>query len=134
RPRAFAQRNRNHFESRWRTGMNESMDPHAPTPEFRSSLKRDLLRASRADRHFGPMPRPKSSRIGLAVGLAMGAIITLPIGLVLGARTGYASAAMLEARERDSAERTMVAQRQVAVMRRDLARLDYEGIRREVEA
>ena len=30
------------------------IDPHRPTPEFRAALKRELLRAYRAEQQFGP--------------------------------------------------------------------------------
>ena len=93
--------------------MNDFNDQHAPTPEFRASLKRELLRTHRADRQFGPPPAPRPARsantrrLGMAIGLAMGGLVTLSIGLVLGARTGYASAAVLDARQRESTTTTI---------------------------
>lgn len=64
-----------------------------PTPEFRESLERELMRALRSDAQFDPpsMHR-RTRRVAMVAGLAAGAVVMLTIGLVLGASTGYASA------------------------------------------
>jgi len=113
--------------------MNDFHDPHAPAPEFRSSLKRELQRSYRAERQFDAVRSTRAGRLGLMIGLAAGAVFTLTVGLVLGAATGYASAENLEARHREAATKAGT-QREAARMRLDLVRTNYEAVRRDFDA
>jgi hypothetical protein len=113
--------------------MNDFHDPHAPTPEFRAALKRELQRSYRVERQFDAVRSTRAGRLGLMIGLAAGAVFTLTVGLVLGAATGYASAENLEARHREAATKAGT-QRQFARMRLDLARTNYDAVRRDFDA
>ncbi|HTE44735.1 MAG TPA: hypothetical protein VK636_05780, partial [Gemmatimonadaceae bacterium] len=109
--------------------MSDFTDPnHTPTPEFRASLEREIARAYRAELQFESPRGARMRRFGMVVGLAAGAVITLTIGLVLGASTGYASAEVLDARQREATATTIVTKRQLATVRLDLARLNSENV------
>ncbi|MDB4878522.1 MAG: hypothetical protein JWM41_4968 [Gemmatimonadetes bacterium] len=114
--------------------MNDFNDPHTPTPEFLASLKHEVRRAYRADRQFETPRSARARRLGLVMGIAAGAVVTLTIGLVLGASTGYASAEVLDARQREVAATNLATKRQLAQLRLDLARSNYETVRHEVDA
>jgi hypothetical protein len=75
--------------------MNDFNDPHALPPEFRASLERDIAAALRRERQFETSSSRRTWRLGTVVGLAGGAVFTLAVGLMLGASTGYASAAVI---------------------------------------
>lgn len=119
--------------------MNDFNDrpQHAPTPEFLASLKRELRRSYRAEQQFEAPRARRFGQLGTVIGLAAGAVVTLTIGLVLGAATGYASAEGLTERQREAATAAathVATRRQIATMRLEMARADYEALRREVEA
>lgn len=117
--------------------MTEFNDPHTPSPEFRAALKQELRRAYRAERQFGVPPSMRVRRLGMVIGIAAGAVMMLTIGLILGAATGYASAEGVSERQREVvtvAANTEGTIRQYASMRLDLARANYEAVRRDVEA
>ena len=117
--------------------MTDFNDPHTPSPEFRAALKQELRRAYRAERQFGVPPSMRVRRFGMVVGMVAGAVMMLTIGLVLGAATGYASAEGVSERQRDAvtvAANTEGTIRQFAAMRLELARANYEAVRRDVEA
>jgi hypothetical protein len=114
--------------------MNDFNDPHLPTPEFRAALKRELRRAYRAENQFEPPRRGGARRVGMVIGVAAGAVVILTIGLVLGASTGYASAEAVDARHREAVANGIATRRQVAEMRLNAARANYEMIRRDVDA
>ncbi len=113
-------------------GMNQPEDPHAPTPEFRESLKRELKRAYRAEFQFGPPPsRPaRLGKIVAVVGIAAGAVFALTTGLVLGMNTGPAAAEALAANQREVAATSLATTRQFASSRLALARAVYDSVRR----
>jgi hypothetical protein len=82
--------------------MTDFANNHEPTPEFRASLEREIARAFRSEVQFGAARRASHlRRFGMVVGLAMGAVIMLTVGLVLGVNTRYASAEGLDTRRRD---------------------------------
>src|SRR3954469_2403791 len=110
--------------------MTAFNDPHAPTPEFRAALKEQLKRAYRTDRQFETRPLRRWGRVGTVVGLAAGAVFCLTVGLVLGAVTGYASAAGVNARA--IPDNNASAQRQFAKARLAVARANYEAARRDL--
>lgn len=83
--------------------MNDFTDRYAPTPEFRASLEREITRALRAERQFEVPRDSRARRVGMVIGLALGAVVTLTIGLVLGASTGYASAEVVLKEHGDTA-------------------------------
>src|SRR4051812_41338641 len=116
--------------------MTEFNDPHAPSPEFQASLKRELLRANRAEVHFAPSPRLRSRgrRMLMAAGLIFATALTLSVGLVLGASTGFASVEVLDARKREADLATMATARQLAALRLELAQANYNTVQREVAA
>jgi hypothetical protein len=68
---------------------------HTPSPEFRESLERDILGELRRERMFGPAEDKRRVRMASIIGIAAGAVMTLTIGLMLGASTGFASAGEL---------------------------------------
>jgi hypothetical protein len=113
--------------------MNEPKD-HRPTPEFRDSLKRELRRAYRAERQFGPSSGGTAGRLGVIIGIAAGAVISLTIGLVLGANTGSASAEALAVSQREAIATSMATTRQFADSRLAIARANYDSIRRAFAA
>jgi hypothetical protein len=78
------------------------VNEHLPTPEFRASLEREIARAFRSETQFGRSQRTR--RLGMVIGLAAGAVMMLTVGMILGVRTGYASAESLDARHRDDGE------------------------------
>ena len=80
--------------------MTDFMSDHRPSPEFRASLEREIARAFRSETQFGHSRRTR--RLGMMIGMAAGAVVMLTIGLVLGVRTGYASAEGLDERQRDA--------------------------------
>src|SRR6185436_15721604 len=82
--------------------MNDFNDHHKPTPEFRASLEREVARAFRSDVLFEHPRTSRTRRLGMVIGLAMGAVVTLTIGLVLGASTGYASAEVVRKEHGDT--------------------------------
>jgi hypothetical protein len=118
--------------------MTDFNDPHTPSPEFRASLKRELRRAYRAEMQFdAPRNVARAGRLGMVIGMAAGGVVTLTIGLVLGAATGYASAEGLNERQREAAAaaaNNSATRRQFAAMRLAMARTSYDEVRREVEA
>ncbi len=115
--------------------MNDFHDPHSPTPEFRAALKRELRRSYRADLQFDALRSRPTVRLGLILGVAAGALVTLTIGLAVGASARYASAEGLSERQRSEAVAISNAtRRQFATMRLELARANYDVVRREVAA
>ena len=114
--------------------MNDFENQHLPSPEFRASLKRELRRAYRAERQFEPPRYAGARRLGIVIGIAAGAVVMLTIGLVLGASTGYASAEAVDARHREAVANTIATRRQVAEMRLNAARANYEMVRRDFDA
>jgi hypothetical protein len=114
--------------------MNDFEDLHRPTPEFRTSLKRELRRALRAERQFGAPPAVFNRRLVTVAGIAAGAVISLTIGLVLGANTGPAAAEGLAASQREAAATSIATSRQFAASRLAIARATYDSIRRAFEA
>jgi hypothetical protein len=82
--------------------LTDGNDPHLPPDEFRASLRHELKRAYRAESQFGGDRVGRARRIGVAIGLAAGAVFTLTLGLVLGASTSHASAESLGGRYRDT--------------------------------
>ena len=114
--------------------MNDFINAHEPTPEFRAALKRELQRAYRAEAQFDLPSRARARRFGIVIGIAAGAVMMLTIGLVLGAATGYASAENVGERQREAAEMRIATRRQFAVSRLSVARANYESVRREFEA
>jgi len=115
--------------------MNEPNDIHKPTPEFRDSLKRELRRAYRAERQFGPPSRGGAvGRLGVIIGIAAGAVISLTLGLVLGANTGSASAEALAVSQREAIATSIATTRQFADSRLSIARANYDSIRRAFAA
>ena len=114
--------------------MTEQNDMHRPSPEFRDSLKRELRRAYRAERQFGPSSGGTAGRLGVIIGIAAGAVIALTLGLVLGANTGSASAEALAVSQREAMATSIATTRQFADSRLALARANYDSIRRAFAA
>jgi hypothetical protein len=114
--------------------MTQHQDPHTPTPEFRESLKRELKRAYRAERQFGPSRPARMGKIIALVGVAAGAVFTLSVGLVLGLNTARASADVLTANQREAAATSLATTRQFASSRLAMARATYDSVRRAYEA
>jgi hypothetical protein len=76
--------------------MTDDTTNHQPTPEFRASLEREVVRAWRREVRFGAPSIPhRNWGVAKVAALAASAIAMLVTGLVLGASTGYASAGMI---------------------------------------
>jgi uncharacterized membrane protein YgcG len=89
--------------------MTDINDPHAPTPEFRASLKHELHRVRRAERQFGASRNTNVRRLGTVIGLTMGGVVMLTIGLVLGAGTSSASAEVADGVYREAVPRSALS-------------------------
>lgn len=97
------------------------INQHQPTPEFRASLDREIARAFRSETQFGRAQRTR--RLGMVIGMAAGAVVMLTVGMVLGVRTGYASAEGLDARQRDTTPRSTLDILRTVPVRNALAAL-----------
>lgn len=82
--------------------MTDFDEHHEPSEEFLAALEREISREYRRAEHFASFDRMdrrgRGRRYAMVAGLTMGGVVTLTIGLVLGASTGYASAEVLRAR------------------------------------
>lgn len=108
--------------------MNALIPQHSPTPEFRDSLERELLRTLRdVSREL-----PPSLRWLRRPGLRTAA--TLALGLVLGIGSQFASAQVQESRQKLEYERVKETERQVAAMRLMLARATADEQGKAIEA
>src|SRR5262245_6807057 len=112
--------------------MSNIDDSHRPTPEFRASLDREIARAHRAELLFADRS-DRRRRIGMIAGLAAGAVVTLTIGLVLGASTSYASAEVVTERQRAATENAVARSQEFAALRMRLARTNYDRVKSDVE-
>src|SRR5262249_6502179 len=101
--RASASRPGRHPEDPARHSMSDFMN-HEPTPEFRASLEREIARALRSETQFGLAERTR--RLGMIVGMTGASVAMLTLGLMLGVRTGYASAEDFGARRDSGAKST----------------------------
>jgi hypothetical protein len=72
--------------------MKDPHDPHTPSPEFRASLKHEVLRAHRSEHYFGVASPRRSRRIITGVAIAASAFVILSFGVLIGATTNYAAA------------------------------------------
>jgi hypothetical protein len=97
------------------------MNPHQPTPEFRAALEREIARAFRSETQFRHAQRTR--RLGMVIGMAAGAVVMLTVGMILGVRTGYASAEGLDARQRDTTPRSTLDILRTVPVRNALAAL-----------
>src|ERR1043165_2590340 len=109
-------------------------DPHTPSPEFVAGLKRELLRANRAQSLFEPPRHWNVRRYAIAAAVVFGAVLTLSVGLIVGASTGFASVEVLDARKREADLASMATARQLASLRLELAQANYNTVEREVAA
>jgi hypothetical protein len=79
--------------------MNNDFGTHEPSSKFRARLESELERGLHRTRRFGPAATPvRTWRVAKAFGIAASAVLTLAIGIVLGASVSYASAAVPELR------------------------------------
>jgi hypothetical protein len=108
--------------------MNDFIRNHEPTPEFRASLEREIARVFRRESQFAP-PRRR-----LRGGQVLAAGIALAVGLLLGAGTLVAAAQVQDARQRDELTGTMATKRLLAIVRLEMARLNYAQVRAGFEA
>src|SRR5262249_44376163 len=136
RTRTTAPRARIGAERQWRIRVNqtqnprEPVDPHAPTPQFRETLKRELKRAYRAELQFGPRAHPRVGKIVAVIGIAAGGIFALTAVLVRGMNTGPVSGEMLATNQREVAATSLATSRQFASSRLAMARAVYDSVRR----
>ena len=104
--------------------MNDFNDNHEPTPEFRASLDREIIRAFHRD--HGTAAHRRTRRIGKVIGLVLGAVIMLTVGVVM-VNTGYASARVEGDRQRSEIAGTMIdVMSQLSVLRLDLERAHHD--------
>jgi len=109
------------------SGTPETPD-HDPTPEFQAALRRTVTDTFRREVAFALAPRT-GPRLGFYLGLGVAASVILVVGILLGASTGLASAAVIDAREREVIASNVSATRQFAAIRLDLARTRLEDTR-----
>jgi hypothetical protein len=72
--------------------MTNFHDPHEPSPEFRAALKREVRRVYRAEIQFDEPLRRLGPSLGMMIGIAASMLVTLTLGLAVGASARYASA------------------------------------------
>ncbi|MGQ0649330.1 MAG: hypothetical protein ACT4P7_17395, partial [Gemmatimonadaceae bacterium] len=106
--------------------MNDHSPMHLPTPEFRASLEREIVRTLQRETRFVSPRRPHRFDRMKAVGL-------LAAGLLLGVGVQLASAQVADARQRSELERAAETELAVAALRLDLAREAHDRARRRVE-
>jgi hypothetical protein len=94
---------------------------HAPTPEFRASLERQVLDAWRRESRFGSAGGFSARNWRVAAALAL--------GVILGAGSGFASAQVRDARQRSELEQTIAARRAMVSLRLDLAKQEHDRAR-----
>src|SRR5688572_1367447 len=110
--------------------MTNFSDKHRPTPAFRERLAHEISRAFRSDERFGAPSTPtQSRRLAMALGIAAGVALTLATGIVVGASASYASAAVVDERQREATSTTLAATRELIAFRLDLARAHYERVK-----
>jgi hypothetical protein len=114
--------------------MTNFSDKHRPTPEFRERLSLEISRAFRSDQLFGiPSAPAQTRRVTIALGIAAGVVLTLATGMVLGASASYASAAVVDERQREASTSTLTATRELIAFRLDLARAHYDRVQAAFE-
>jgi hypothetical protein len=114
--------------------MNDSMEIHEPTPQFRAALERDMIGAFRRGTQFAPPGSRRSGRLGRVFALVACAVLTLAIGLAFGTSTGYASGRIEGDRQRsEMAASTIEVTGQLTALRADLARTRADLARRAAE-
>src|SRR4029078_7915090 len=87
------------------------------------------------ERQFGPPSRGGAvGRLGVIIGIAAGAVISLTLDLVLAANTGSASAEALAVSQREAIATSIATTRQFADSRLSIARANYDSIRRAFAA
>ena len=108
---------------------------HVPTPQFRASLENEIIHALRREARMESDPpsiaRPQTrtrrrDRIKL--------VAVLTIGLILGVGTQFASAQDQDARQRTLLESTLQVDRDVAMLRLQVAQESHERAQREFAA
>jgi hypothetical protein len=104
-------------------------DNHDPTPEFQAALRQTVTDAFRREAEFAFAPRT-GARIRFYVGLGVAASVILAVGILVGASTGLAAAAVIDAGQREVIASNVSATRQFAAMRLDLARTKLEDVTR----
>jgi hypothetical protein len=74
--------------------MSDFSNDYEPTPEFLDRLGRDIDRAFRTEVMFGPPTlRRRGRKLTMALGIGAGVVLTLLVGMVLGASANHAAAA-----------------------------------------
>lgn len=99
--------------------MTNDIGRHIPTPEFRASLERRLLRELRRPARYGEVLRKAA---------------LIAFGLFLGVGTQMASAQVQEARQRSELERSLMVERELAALRLQLARTEVERAQKAFSA
>lgn len=92
---------------------------HVPTPEFRASLEREIVRTLRREAPFEPSLYTRRRDRVRSVAL-------LTVGLFFGVGVQLASAQVAESRQRSELERAAEVDRGVAALRLNLARAAYD--------
>jgi hypothetical protein len=127
--------------------MSTDIGKHVPTSEFRASLERDIVGALRAENEpmglvvAGPSPagrahEPPSLRRSwrsIVRGRLRNAAL-IAFGLFVGVGAQMASAQVQESRQRSELEAAKVAERQMAALRIEMAKLNEERARKAMEA
>lgn len=107
--------------------MNEHMNQHLPSPEFRVSLEREVVQVFRRQSQFSAPPSvARRARLRTAA--------TLVVGLALGAGGVVASAQVQSSKVRDSLASTAEMKRRLIMMRLEIAEANYEEIKKSVDA
>src|ERR1043165_9950704 len=111
--------------------MDDLTKSHDPRPEFYASAERQMLEAFRRESRFSGGEALRRGWAGRVVMAASIAVVMLGVGLVWGAKTGFASADLVDAREREVISGNVWATREFARGRLEQARANYDRTRVE---
>lgn len=102
------------------------ISPHAPTPEFRSFLETEITRSFQSEaRIHSPSPRVRRHRVRR--------VATVLAAIAFGVLAGAAPTQVQDARQREQLITAIQAELQLAGMRLDLARTEFQDAQTKFE-
>src|ERR1051325_2315363 len=113
--------------------MDDLTKSHDPTPEFYASAERQMLEAFRRESRFSGGEALRRGWAGRVVMAASIAVVLFRSGLVWGAKTGFASADLVDAREREVISGNVWATREFARGKLEQARVNAARIKRDFD-
>jgi hypothetical protein len=105
--------------------MTESVDPHAPSPEFRAHLQWQIETALRRESRLAAPVRGGVRRLRTAIAVA--------VALVVGGAAGVASGHVQDARQRSSLIDSVQAEMELTQTRLALAQAEYRDAKERYE-